>query len=75
MITEMKRVCKQNGRIIVIDAVYPKNPLGFILFKIDRGRYRRKFKDLKSLLLGAGFKEVSDGIKKHFSLSLGSFFL
>jgi len=68
MIIEMKRVCKKGGSIFIIDAVYPKkiNFLGYILFKLDRGRYRRRFEDLKKLLSKFHFKLVSSGIRKTF---------
>lgn len=66
MIREMKRVCKKNGYVYIVDAVYPKNLLGYILFKLDRGHYRRKFKELKNLVLKDNFQVVTDNIGKTF---------
>ena len=66
MIVEMKRVCKKDGYIYIVDAVYPKNLLGYILFKLDRGRYRRKFKELKNLVLKDNFQVKIDDIGKTF---------
>lgn len=66
MIIGMKKACKKNGRIIVLDAVYPKNPLGYMLFKLDRGRYRRTFEELKKLLFKFDFELVSSRIEKTF---------
>lgn len=54
-INEAVRVCKKGGRIIVIDAMLPKNKLnliGFILRKLDRGGHVRKFGDTLKLFPG-----------------------
>lgn len=66
IVAEMKRVCKKNGYIYIIDAVYPKNLLGNILFKLDRGRYRRKFEELKVLLSEYNFEVIIDNVGKTF---------
>lgn len=66
MVVEMKRVCKKGGCVYIIDAVYPKNLLGYILFKLDRGHYRRKFKELKNLVLKDNFQVKTDDIGKTF---------
>lgn len=50
---EAIRVTKKGGKVIIIDAMLPKNPLnipGLILRKIDRGGYVRRAKDTIKLL-------------------------
>ncbi|HEY3250910.1 MAG TPA: class I SAM-dependent methyltransferase, partial [Ignavibacteria bacterium] len=52
-IEETLRVTKKGGRILIIDAMLPKNPLniiGFILRKMDRGGNVRKVEDTLKLL-------------------------
>jgi len=67
-INEMKRVCKNNGKILIIDAVFPskKNFLGYLLFKLDRGKHTRKLKDLNNLLSRYNLKLIQDNIKGSF---------
>lgn len=46
MLHEMWRVCKVGGVILIIDGLVPSNRLnivGYILAKIDRGRYKVRF--------------------------------
>ena len=66
MLQEMERVCKKNGYIYIIDAVYPKNFLGHLLFKFDRGRYQRTFEELKNLLLKYNFNIITDNVGKTY---------
>lgn len=66
MIDAMKRVCKKDGYIYIVDVVYPKNLLGYLLFKFDRGRYRRRFEELKNLLSRYNFEAVTDDVGKTF---------
>lgn len=66
MIDEMRRACKKDGYIYVIDAVYPKNLLGYLLFRFDRGHYRRTFEELKNLLLNYDFRVITDDVGKTF---------
>lgn len=52
-ILESIRVTKKQGKIIIIDAMMPKNPLnlpGWFLRKMDRGGHVRKFEDTLKLL-------------------------
>lgn len=52
-VEEAIRVTKKGGRIIIIDAMLPKNRLnlvGWILRKMDRGKYVRKYQDTLKLL-------------------------
>ncbi|MBI2596289.1 class I SAM-dependent methyltransferase [Candidatus Daviesbacteria bacterium] len=59
-ILESLRVCKNLGKIIIIDAMLPKSPLnliGLVLRKLDRGGHVRKAEDtLKLLPKGLIFK-------------------
>lgn len=68
MINAMKRVCKKDGFIYVVDAVYPRkiNFLGYLLFKLDRGRYQRTFEELKNFLSKYNFEVITDNIGKTF---------
>lgn len=50
---ESLRVVKKNGKVVVVDAMLPKNPLNFpglILRKMDRGGHVRKWQDTLKLL-------------------------
>ena len=67
-IAEMKRVCKKNGQIFIIDVVYPKkiNFLGYLLLKFDRGKCQRTFGELENLLSRHCFRVVADDLGKTF---------
>lgn len=56
---EMKRVCKSGGIVCVIDNIFPRqiNPLGYILFKLDRGKFQRNFQEMDNILADHGFRE------------------
>lgn len=50
---EALRVCKKNGQVLVVDAMWPKNNLnvlGWVLRKMDRGRYVRSYHQTLKLL-------------------------
>lgn len=52
-ITESLRVTRKDGKVIIIDAMLPKNPLnflGFILRKLDRGGFVRDYKKTLSFI-------------------------
>ena len=55
-------------QIIVVDPVYPSkfNFLGYFLFKIDRGKYRRSYSQHKGLLESLGFKAIRPRLKNSF---------
>ena len=57
---EMKRVCKNGGVVCVIDNIFPPktNVMGYILFKLDIGKFQRSFKEMETLLTGADFRVV-----------------
>lgn len=57
-----------NKKIFIIDPVYPPlfNILGYLLFKLDRGQYRRTFDQLNKLLEPAGFKPLVLRLKQSF---------
>lgn len=71
-LSEMKRVCKFGGKIVIIEAVYPplRNILGNFLFKMDRGEHTRKLSELKKIMDEAGFALAQDGIKNDFPYRL-----
>ena len=54
VIKEMIRVCKDDGRVVVIDAVLPvswwKRPIAHTIRRLDRGRHMRTQSQLVSLL-------------------------
>ncbi|MFH1226165.1 MAG: class I SAM-dependent methyltransferase [bacterium] len=66
IIQEMKRICQPGGYVYAIDAVYPRNLLGDLLFKLDRGRYQKSFRQLNDFLSRRGFKVVTEKVKKTF---------
>ncbi len=57
-IREMLRVCAPSGRVTVIDAVLPRNPVtrpfAWLARRLDRGRNMRTEEKLKSLLESCG---------------------
>lgn len=55
-IREIKRVCRPGGTIVIIEPIYPTNKLniiGYILSRLDRGKFIRRPKDLVSILSSA----------------------
>lgn len=68
MITEMKRVCKKDGQIFTIEAVYGNkiNFLWYLAFKLDRGKNQRTFGQLENLLSKHNFKVITDNLGKTF---------
>jgi len=61
---EMKRVCKDGGKVFAIEAVYPPklNFPGYLLFKFDRGKHTRTFNQLKNLLESEGYQLIKGSI-------------
>ncbi len=58
LLNELWRVCKPDGKIIIIDGVIPSNRLnllGFILAKLDRGRYKVRGKKFKEMINASYF--------------------
>lgn len=53
-IREMLRVCRQGGRVIIMDAVLPKSswtrPVAAIIRRLDRGTFMRSQDELQELL-------------------------
>lgn len=51
---EMRRVCRANGHVLVVDAVLPvrawQRPLAYAIRRADRGRFVRSQAALESLL-------------------------
>ena len=53
MLREMYRVCNKDGFIIIGDGLIPSNKsnlLGYLLAKLDRGRYKMKFESFKKMI-------------------------
>lgn len=53
MLDEMKRVCKTNGYIFIVDGLVPSNRLnviGYILAKLDRGRFKMRAEEFKKMI-------------------------
>jgi hypothetical protein len=52
--SEMVRVCKQDGQVVICDGVYPTRwwtrPLPWVIRYADRGRYMRTQSELEELL-------------------------
>lgn len=65
---EMKRVCKKNGKVFILEAIYPSkiNFIGYILFKFDRGKHTRTINYLTNLLKSKGLNLLQDNIKGTF---------
>jgi SAM-dependent methyltransferase len=57
---EMKRVAAPGARVLVIDAVYPgpRNPLGRLLARMDRGGHVRPPAAMTELMARAGFDRL-----------------
>lgn len=68
VLEEMKRVCKNRGLVYVIDNVYPSrlNFLGYILFKLDRGKFQRTFKAMEFIMFHRGLEVVTPDVKGGF---------
>lgn len=61
-IKESFRVLKRNGKLVIVDAMYPKNPLniiGLFLRKIDRGKYVRDYRDTLNLFTSSPVENVN----------------
>jgi ubiquinone/menaquinone biosynthesis C-methylase UbiE len=56
MLGEMWRVCKAGGHILIVDGLVPSNRLniiGYILAKLDRGRFKVRIEDFKAQIASA----------------------
>lgn len=76
IIREMGRVCRQNGSIIVIDAIFPTNTLNFIGYlvnRLDRGKFMRRIRELSNLLEVDGLTLLDKSVMKSFPLEVGAF--
>lgn len=52
MLTEIFRVCKNDGCFLLIDGIIPtdkKNIIGYVLAKLDRGKYKMRIEDFKTM--------------------------
>ena len=56
MFDEMWRVCKHKGHILIVDGLVPSNKLnliGYVLAKLDRGRYKMRMDKFKEMVSSA----------------------
>jgi len=74
-VKEMQRVAKPGGRVLIIDAVFPRkiNFIGYILFKADRGKFTRNFEKLEGLLKEYKFYSSDKKIKGSYPYQLACF--
>jgi len=65
---EMKRVTRREGQALIVDGVFPPkvNLLGYLLFKLDRGRHTRTLEQLSALLAQQGFELSAASIRRSF---------
>lgn len=65
-VKEMVKIA--NKEIYIIDPVYPSklNIVGYLLFKLDRGKYRRTFVQFNNLLSSLGFDLIVSGLNRSF---------
>ena len=49
-LSEVKRVLKENGKVLISEPVFSKGIISTILLKLDRGKYIRKQEEYKFLL-------------------------
>jgi len=61
----MWRVCKKNGHILIIDGLVATNILGYILAKLDRGRYKMKYNKFKEMIGGVYRGKTAFSFKKY----------
>ena len=53
MLDEMKRVCRSQGHILIVDGLVPSNRLnliGYALAKLDRGRYKMRIREFQDMI-------------------------
>jgi ubiquinone/menaquinone biosynthesis C-methylase UbiE len=72
VLDEMKRVCKDGGKVFVIEAAYPSklNLIGYLLFKFDRGKHTRTMEHLGDLLKSKGFILLRSNVRGSFPYKL-----
>tara|TARA_A100001011_G_scaffold225956_1_gene233973 strand:+ start:19 stop:621 length:603 start_codon:yes stop_codon:yes gene_type:complete len=67
-LSEVKRVIKDNGKVIISEPVFSKGIISTILLKLDRGNYIRKQEEYKNL-----FKDFSIERERYFRFSAHKF--
>jgi len=68
IIGEINRICKRNGRIIIMEPVYPTsklNMVGYLLRRLDRGKYIRTPEQLVGMFSGT-FPSSHYTIERYF---------
>lgn len=69
LMSEMKRVCKKDGRVYIADTIWSANKwniIGLIIFALDLGKFQRNNKELATLVGPQGFKLLTDKIPDTF---------
>lgn len=63
-VSEMSRVCRSNGWVVILDAVMPssaaRRPLAYLLRRLDRGGYVRAEPSLRAIIRSAGGRTISE---------------
>lgn len=67
-LSEVKRVLKDNGKVLISEPVYSKNLLSTFLLNMDRGKYIRKHEEYKQL-----FKDFNIIREQFFKFSAHKF--
>jgi len=73
MFDEMKRICKPHGSILIVDGLIPSNRLnflGYIIAKLDRGKYKKRYTDFKKMITESFDSDytITVDIKKSFPM-------
>jgi ubiquinone/menaquinone biosynthesis C-methylase UbiE len=62
-VSEMSRVCRSDGRVVILDAVMPsspgRRPLAYMLRRLDRGGYVRAQSSLSTIIQSAAGTTIS----------------
>lgn len=68
LMSEMKRVCKPDGRIYIADPIWPAkwNIIGTAIFALDLGKYQRRAEQLIALVQAHGFQILTKKIPGTF---------
>lgn len=73
MLREMDRVCKKGGHILIVDGLVPSNRwnlIGYVLAKLDRGRYKMRISRFQDMIRTAYPGAFSMTFKKYYAFPL-----
>lgn len=65
MLAEMWRVCKKSGHILIVDGLVASNIWGYLLAKMDRGRYKMKYDKFKEMIKRAYPRKATFSFEKY----------